>query len=142
MRSSKILSFSLLFVLFVLTACGGGQDNSSESSYYDNMKKAHAHMKTISNLSQSSKISKQRFDIAIGEHLGPTQAILKQYKDSDFAVRDSYKSMHRGFESYYIANQMWKQDKGMALVNKRLSEGSNWLKKASQAMEQERAGKS
>ena len=136
MRSLKILSFSLILFL-LLSACSGASNSSSEAGYYRQLKNAKSHLTTLRNMSNGSKISKQRFNIAVQEHLGPTQAILKQYKGTDFAVRDSYKSIFRSFESYYIANQMWKDDKGMALVNKRLAEGSNWLSKAESAIKLE-----
>jgi hypothetical protein len=35
---------------------------------------------------------------------------------------------------------MWEEDKGMALVNERMAEGSIWLKKASGFIAQEKKG--
>ena len=51
-----------------------------------------------------------------------------------------YRAVLRAYESYLVARKMWEEDKGMALVNERMAEGSIWLKKASGFIAQEQKG--
>lgn len=136
MRPIRLL-LSLVFVL--LAACSSKPGlSSAEKNYYQTMSEVVQELKPIQTMSKSNKFAKVRFVQAIDDMTPKAQTLLKRFKGTEFANRDSYKALLTAFEDYVIAKHMWQQEKGLALVNQRLAEGSQSLQKAQNLLQQEK----
>lgn len=121
------LAWNNLVVLCLLWGCsGGGGLSAQDKLYYQEMQDASQRLKTLQSMSQTTSFAKVRYQTAVNEMLPKTQTTLKKHKEN-YGNRESYQSLFKSFESYLVAERMWQQDKGLELVNKRLSEGSKWL---------------
>lgn len=140
MRPIRYLLLSLLILLFACSNKPGLSE--SEKNYYRNMSQVHSEMLAIQSLSQSNKFAKVRYQEAVSLMKPKAQTLLRRFKGTEFEDRASYKVMMDAFQSYVIAEYMWDQDKGLALVNKRLAEGNFALDKAQKLLQQEQHPKS
>lgn len=120
-------------------ACAGGKQGLSqdERKFYEDMRQVHEQLKSVENYVNASKISKVRYVSKLNEIRPLTQKTLARYQATVFAERESYRALLRAYESYLVANKLWEEQKGLALVNTRMAEGANWLHKAENFINQE-----
>lgn len=129
MRKPIYLMLSSLLVL--LMACSGGEGLSqADKDYYRDLKTVHKELKTLQNFVDSNRFIKVRYEEALNKMITPSQEVLRKYKGSDFAKRDSYQNTFRAFENYVVAKGLWDQNKGLSLVNQRLAEAKTLLQQA------------
>ncbi len=140
MLKRKLFAALILISLLVACAKSGPTISNEEKKYYQDLESAHSELEKIRSFVGSDKISKARYKIRLEEIRPTTQRVLANYQSSEFAEKDSYRAVLRAYESYLVARKMWEEDKGMALVNERMAEGSIWLKKASGFIAQEQKG--
>jgi hypothetical protein len=127
----KKLKHLALISFLALSACASsGSLTQEEREYYQQIEKVHTLIKPVQSLSNSSKMSKVRYEMTVAQMTEGTRAILDRYRDSEFASRPSFEAITRAYESYIVARNLWQEDKGLALVNKRLDEGNRWMDKA------------
>lgn len=138
MRPIRYLLLSLLLLLF---ACSNkSSPSASEKNYFRNLSEAHTELAVLQSLSKSNKFAKVRYQEAVSQMKPKTQLVLARFKGTEYEKFESYKATMDAFQSYIIAEYMWDQDKGLALVNKRLAEGNTLLEKAKQLVKQEQSG--
>jgi len=127
-----------LFLL--LAACSNKPGlSASEKNYFRNMSEAHTELAMLDSLSQSNKFAKARYQEAVSQMKPKTKILLLRFKGTEYEKYDSYKATVDAFQSYLTAEDMWEQNKGLVLVNKRLAEGNGSLKKAQELIKQEQS---
>lgn len=137
---SVTLRSLILTTLLLLTACSGATRSAAEQKYYGDLNTAYRQLKTVDSLVNSNSFAQARYSSAVTQMLPPTQEVLRQYRDSEYAGRESYKAVFHAYENFVLAQSLWEQNKGLSLVNKRLAEGSEWLGQAQRLMQQEQKG--
>jgi hypothetical protein len=140
MLKRRLLLALIIFNLLLACANSGPTISAEEKKYFQELKQAHSELDKVRTFVDSDKISKARYKIKLEEVRPLTQRILVKYQSSPLAEKESYRALLRAYESYLVARKMWEDDKGMALVNDRMAEGSTWLNKASNFIEQEKKG--
>lgn len=131
--------FLLSLILLVVSACSSTTALSEkEQTYYQDMQSAYQALKPVAAMAGSGKFAKVRFEEQINQMLPTTQKALKPYKnDPEFQNRESYQMLFKAYENFVLAQNLWNQEKGMALVTKRLADGVEVYNKFPAAVKQE-----
>ena len=118
-----------------LWACAG-PETRAQNEFQTDMQKAHTAMVDVQSLVNSNKFAKVRYTERINRMVPITQQSLKKYQGTEKESDPTYQSLKKAFEHYVMADHLWKQDKGLVIVNKRLADAEQELERAAQSMKE------
>ena len=129
----KYLLIGLICLSF--SACST-QAERSRDAFYTDMEKAQVAMENVQSLVNSNKFAKVRYSERVGRMVPTAQRALKKYQDTPQAQDPAYLQLKKAFEHYVMADHLWKQDKGLVMVNQRLADAESALKRADRILEE------
>lgn len=124
----------LMIVFGVMLVSCARPEQSAQNAFYRDMQKAHAEMLSVQSLVNSSQFAKVRYTERINQMVPTTQELLRKHQGTPQETEASYQSLKKAFEHYVMADHLWKQDKGLVIVNKRLAEAERELQQAEQSL--------
>lgn len=135
MRQRVVIWFILMVVWGALCACSGSETRAQDDFYAD-MQKAEAAMQDVQSLVNSTKFAKVRYTERVNKMVPVAQQALKKYQGTSQENAAAYKNLKKAFEHYVMADHLWKEDKGLVIVNKRLADAERELKQAAQNLQE------
>lgn len=126
----------LVFVCSLwLWACAG-PETRAQNAFQTDMQKAHVALVDVQGLVNSNKFAKVRYTERVNRMVPIAQQALKKYQGTEKESDPTYQSLKKAFEHYVMADHLWKQDKGLVIVNKRLADADQELARAAQLMKE------
>lgn len=135
MRQRVVIWFILMVFGSVLYACSGPETRAQDDFYAD-MHKAETAMQDVQSLVNSTKFAKVRYTERVNKMVPVAQQALKKYQGTSQENAAVYKNLKKAFEHYVMADHLWKEDKGLVIVNKRLADAERELKQAAQNLQE------
>ncbi len=124
---------TLMVLGLILTSCAQPEQRA-QNAFYRDMQKVQTEMLDVQSLVSSSQFAKVRYTERVNRMVPTTQELLRKYQGTPQETEPSYQSLKKAFEHYVMADHLWKQDKGLVIVNKRLAEAEQELKSADQSL--------
>ena len=123
----------IIFLSVMLVSCAQPQQRA-QNVFYRDMQKVHTEMLAVQSLVNSNQFAKVRYTERINQMVPATQELLRKHQGTPQETEASYQSLKKAFEHYVMADHLWKQDKGLVIVNKRLAEAEQELRWAEQSL--------
>lgn len=124
---------TLMVLGLILVSCAQPEQRA-QNVFYRDMQKVQTEMLDVQSLVSSSQFAKVRYTERVNKMVPTTQELLRKYQGTPQETEPSYQSLKKAFEHYVMADHLWKQDKGLVIVNKRLAEAEQELKSADQSL--------
>ncbi len=122
-------------VPFLLWSCSSQADRT-QNAFYADMVKAQTALADVQSLVKSSKFAKVRYTERVNRMIPVAQQELKKYQNSPQAAEPAYRHLKKSFEHYVMADHLWKQDKGLVMVNQRLADAEKALQRGGDALKE------
>lgn len=123
-----------LMVLGTLLVACAQPEQRAQNTFYRDMQKVQTEMLAVQSLVNSNQFAKVRYTERVNQMVPTTQELLRKYQGTTQENEPSYQSLKKAFEHYVMADHLWKQDKGLVIVNKRLAEAEQELQRADQSL--------
>ena len=123
-----------LMVLGTLLVACAQPEQRAQNTFYRDMQKVQTEMLAVQSLVNSNQFAKVRYTERVNQMVPTTQELLRKYQGTTQENEPSYQSLKKAFEQYVMADHLWKQDKGLVIVNKRLAEAEQELQRADQSL--------
>jgi hypothetical protein len=124
---------TLMVVGLTLVSCAQPEQRA-QNDFYRDMQKVKTEMLDVQSLVNSNQFAKVRYTERVNQMVPATQELLRKYQGKPQESEPSYQSLKKAFEHYVMADHLWKQDKGLVIVNQRLAEAEQELQSADQSL--------
>lgn len=124
---------TLMVLVITLVSCAQPEQRA-QNTFHRDMQKVQSEMLAVQSLVNSNQFAKVRYTDRVNQMVPATQELLRKYQGTAQENEPSYQSLKKAFEHYVMADHLWKQDKGLVIVNKRLAEAEQELHSADQSL--------